>query len=210
VRGSFFELARLAGPRRSRRKSEVSLRRDTCFVNIVGPHRTPMAQIRIAGGIHQQSWERSPEFPTSQTEPRVTPGQGHDRIKCTLHEAAQADVPAVADRKGELVQVVVRVARRPPPDLGGGGPGVQGQPREDPSDRVEYPLEAPASFSVAEAGPAHRAGRTAWRLIRPEFRFRSLAHGSSRRYSMGRKQPNGIAGPRRPAQPRRALRRVLQ
>ncbi len=183
VRGSFFELARLAGPRRSRRKSEVSLRRDTCFVNIVGPHRT---------------------------EPRVTPGQGHDRITCTLHEAAQADVPAVADRKGELVQVVVRVARRPPPDLGGGGPGVQGQPREDPSDRVEYPLEAPASFSVAEAGPAHRARRTAWCLTRPEFRFRSLAHGSSRRYSMGRKQATCIAGPRRPAQPRRALRRAPQ
>jgi hypothetical protein len=58
--------------------------------------------------------------------------------------------------------------------------------------------------------PAHRARRTAWRLIRPEFRFRSLAHGSSRRYSMGRKQATCIAGPRRPAQPRRALRRAPQ
>jgi hypothetical protein len=57
-------------------------------------------------------------------------------------------------------------------------------------------------------GPAHRVRRTAWRLIRPGFRFRSLAHGSYRRYSMGRKQANCIAGPRRDAQPRRALRRA--
>ncbi len=52
------------------------------------------------------------------------------------------------------------------------------------------------------------ARRTAWRLIRPGFRFRSLAHGSSRRYSMGRKQATCIAGPWRAAQPRRALRRA--
>jgi hypothetical protein len=59
-------------------------------------------------------------------------------------------------------------------------------------------------------GPTHRARRTAWRLIRPGFRFRSLAHGSSRRYSMGRKQAGCIAGPRRTTQPRRAVRRAPQ
>jgi hypothetical protein len=57
-------------------------------------------------------------------------------------------------------------------------------------------------------GPAQGLRRTAWPLIRPEFRFRSLAHGSSRRYSMGGKQATCIEGPRRPAQPRRALPRA--
>jgi hypothetical protein len=33
----------------------------------------PMSHLRIAGGIHQQSWERSPGFPTSQTEPEGNP-----------------------------------------------------------------------------------------------------------------------------------------
>ena len=32
-----------------------------------------MSHLRIAGGIHQQSWERSPGFPTSQTEPEGLP-----------------------------------------------------------------------------------------------------------------------------------------
>jgi len=60
--------------------------------------------------------------------------------------------PAQTVRAGEEGHpVAVRVARRPPPHVGGGGLGVQGQPRVGPPDRVEDPLEAPAPLSVAEA-----------------------------------------------------------
>jgi hypothetical protein len=44
----------------------------------------PMSHLRIAGGIHQQSWERSPCSGPAERSQRETPGQGHDRSNCTL------------------------------------------------------------------------------------------------------------------------------
>jgi hypothetical protein len=47
----------------------------------------PMSRLRIAGGIHQRSWEQSPGSGPAERGQRETPGQGYDRNKCTLQAA---------------------------------------------------------------------------------------------------------------------------
>jgi hypothetical protein len=50
----------------------------------------PMSHLRIAGGIHQPSWERSPGSGPAERSQKETPGQGNDRNKCTLHAPPSA------------------------------------------------------------------------------------------------------------------------
>jgi RNA polymerase primary sigma factor len=68
-----------------------------------------------------------------------------------LQEQLESVLHTLSERENKVIQLRFGLARRPPPNLGGGGPGVQGQPRAGPPDRVEDPLEAPAPLAVAEA-----------------------------------------------------------
>jgi hypothetical protein len=83
VTRSFFEFPRPATPRRPRWGIQPPTGRDTCFENIVGD-TGPMSHLRTAGGIHQPSWKPSPGSGPAERGRRETPGQGHDRNKCTL------------------------------------------------------------------------------------------------------------------------------
>jgi hypothetical protein len=65
VNRSFFEFARPAPPRRPRWRSRLSTGRDTCFVNIVWPHRPPSLASRSQEGSirHHGNSLRVPDQP---------------------------------------------------------------------------------------------------------------------------------------------------
>jgi hypothetical protein len=86
-----------------------------------------MSHLRIAGEIHQPSWERSPGSGPAERSQRETPGQGHDRNKCTLQGVRVPSAPLPEQREIEFgervwidreqVQAVVSyVGRHLPPD----------------------------------------------------------------------------------------------
>jgi len=91
----FSEFARFRPLRGHDRASRLSSGRDTCFVNIIGPHRTPMVHLRLAAGNQLVGWsagewacQQLPGWPGCRHSPQASgprlvllPVRGRQNVK---------------------------------------------------------------------------------------------------------------------------------